>query len=76
MYKVIFDVNKGEINIIQISKQEGNDWVMLKDPELLSKIEDKFIRTRGAFFSGKGYGQVIYNENLSYISGNFEPLKD
>lgn len=76
MYKVTFDLNRGEINIIQISQKQGEDWVLLKDKELLDKIEEKFIRTRGAFYSGKGYGQVVYTENLTYISGNFEPVKD
>jgi hypothetical protein len=75
MYKVTFDVSHGEIDIIQISKKVGESWVLLKDAEMLDKIEEKFLRTRKGFYGGKGYGEVVYTENLTYISGNFEPVK-
>jgi hypothetical protein len=75
MYKVTFEVNHGVLNIIQISKQDKDNWALVKNPEILAKVEEKFIRTRSSFYSGAGYGEVIYTENLTYVKGSFDRIK-
>jgi hypothetical protein len=74
MYKVTFNVSHGEIDIIQISEKKEESWALVKDKELLDKIEEKFIRTRGSYYGGKGYGEVIYTNQLTYVSGSFEKV--
>lgn len=75
MYKITFEVNHGNLNIIQVSKKEKGDWVLIKDKELSEKVEQKFLRTRGsAYYPGSGYGEVTYSENLTYLNGVYDRI--
>jgi hypothetical protein len=75
MYKVVFEFDHDEIDIVQVLEKQGQDWTLLKDETLLEKIENKFLSTRSQNPSSKGYGQVVYGPNLNYITGTFEIMK-
>lgn len=75
MYKVVFEFDHDEVDIVQVLEKQGEDWALLKDETLLEKIENKFLSTRSQNPSSKGYGQVVYGPNLNYITGNFEIMK-
>jgi hypothetical protein len=75
MYKVVFEFNHDEVEIVQVLEKSNEDWVLVKDKELLEKIERKFLSTKSKNPSSKGYGQVIYTENLTYVTGSFESIK-
>lgn len=75
MYKVVFEFNHEEVEIVQVLEKQGEDWVLLKDKELLDKIEKKFLSSRNQNPNSKGYGQAVYSANLSYLTGNFEIVK-
>lgn len=75
MYKVVFEFDHDEIDIVQVLEKQGQDWILLKDETLLEKIENKFLSTRSQNPSSKGYGQVVYGPNLNYITGTFEIIK-
>ncbi len=75
MYKVVFEFNHDEVEIVQVLEKSNEDWVLVKDKELLEKIERKFLSTKSKNPSSKGYGQVVYTENLTYVTGSFESIK-
>lgn len=75
MYKVVFEFNHDEVDIVQVLMKEGEEWVLVKDKDLLAKIEAKFLSTRAKNPASRGYGQVIYTENLTYVTGSFESVK-
>jgi len=75
MYKVVFEFDHDEVDIVQVLEKQGQDWILLKDETLLEKIENKFLSTRSQNPSSKGYGQVVYGPNLNYITGTFEIIK-
>jgi len=75
MYKVVFEFNHDEVEIVQVLEKSGEDWILVKDKELLDRIERKFLSTKSKNPSSKGYGQVVYTENLTYVTGSFESIK-
>jgi hypothetical protein len=75
MYKVVFEFDHDEVEIVQVLEKQGEDWALLKDETLLEKIENKFLSNKSNNPSSKGYGQVVYSPNLNYITGGFEIIK-
>ena len=73
MYKLTYQELKEKVDILQVSVKSGDTWELLKDQELVEKIEKAFLKNKVPRNNVKvGYGQVIYSENLTYITGKFE----
>jgi len=73
MYKVTYQELNGTVEILQVSVKSGESWELLKDHELVKRIEETFLKTKSSRNNHKlGYGEAIYGENLVYITGKFE----
>lgn len=74
MYKVTYQAGKNSVEIIQVTKKVGNNWELLKDPELVEALENKILKgSLPQKHSDKiGYGEAIYNSNLRFITGSYE----
>jgi len=77
MYKVTYQAGKGFVDIIQVSVKNGESWELLKDRELVDRIEKKFMENGSSFKDRQkmGYGEAVYTEKLSYVTGKFEVVE-
>ncbi len=73
MYKITYQELKENVEILQVSVKSGDSWELLKDQEKVQQVEKAFLKNKVARHNGRlGYGEAIYSENLTYITGKFE----
>lgn len=73
MYKITYQELNGTVEILQVSTKVGDSWELLKDKEQVTRVEKVFLSNKEPRNNGKiGYGEAIYSDNLTYITGKFE----
>ena len=74
MYKVTYQAGRNSVEVIQVSKKVGENWELLKEPELVRSLEDKILKGSLPQKHSEriGYGEAIYNKNLRFITGSYE----
>ena len=78
MYKIQYQAGQGKVEVLSILVKEGENWVLLKNPRIEDTLVSKFIKKDHHHRNGKtmGYGQIIVNDKLTYITGIFEVTKE
>jgi hypothetical protein len=74
MYKVNYQAGQGKIHIISILQKENDTWVLCKNNDVETLIEQRLF-SKGHHNQGNvniGYGQIILTDKLTYITGQFE----
>jgi hypothetical protein len=74
MYKIQYMAGQGKLEIISVLEKKGQDWVLVKDPILENTLASKLLHKDhyNKHNSTLGYGQIVVNEKLAYITGSFE----
>jgi hypothetical protein len=73
MYKLTYQELKEKVEILQVSVKSGDSWELLKDQEIVEKVEKAFLKNKIPRNNVKiGYGEAVYSPNMNYITGKFE----
>ena len=74
MYKVNYQAGQGKIQIISILEKQNDSWVLSKNSDIETLIEQRLFNKSQHNISNSsiGYGQIVLTDKLTYITGSFE----
>jgi hypothetical protein len=74
MYKVNFQAGQGKIQIVSILEKQDDTWVLSKNNDIETLIEQRLFSKshHNVSNSSVGYGQIVLTDKLTYITGKFE----
>lgn len=74
MYKIHYMAGQGKVEVISVLQKNGQDWALVKDPNLEEALVSKFLQKDhyNKHNTNMGYGQIVVTDRLTYITGSFE----
>ena len=74
MYKIQYASGQGKIEPISVLQKNGEDWGLVKDIRIEEILVQKFLKKDHYNINNSqvGYGQIVVNDRMTYITGTFE----
>jgi hypothetical protein len=74
MYKIQYSSGRGNIEVLSVLQKDGDNWYLVKDARIEDMLVQKFIKPDHFNLNNSkvGYGQIIVNDRLTYLTGSFE----
>jgi hypothetical protein len=74
MYKIQYASGQGKIELVSVLEKNGENWGLVKDTRIEEMLVQKFLKKDHYNINNPqvGYGQIVVNDRMSYITGTFE----
>ena len=72
MYRVNYQIDKHNANILMICIKNGDSWSQLHDEKLEKQIEEKVLKIAKTYEVDNAYGEMHLTEQLNFITGSID----